>query len=259
MPTVQFAGRVLPATHPFSFWNIPRVNWELKEINLVMTFAIHVDNGAVTVQCEINRLGVMEISQLYRRALDLSRVAADAVSFASGIGFTVHLERISIDGSDPKELVFRQPDVEGLCTAYSLSINGTPEQKQDVTGILTLLMTEPPLYMALNDLIQQLLLPHSAGINCGRMLDGLKKIVGPAMNDKAGWLVLQEAIRADAAYLKFISDNSTKPRHGDRTMSNDAITAEAIKRSWIIMNRFLIYRKRGSYPLPAVEFPILLG
>ena len=58
-------------------------------------------------------------------------------------------------------------------------------------------------------------------------------------------------------YLRSITDYGIAPRHGDHQfVATDQVRVIAC-RSWIVMNRFLEYKKRGSQPLPLAEFPLL--
>ena len=68
---------------------------------------------------------------------------------------------------------------------------------------------------------------------------------------------MRQNLRIEEAYLKFISTHATGPRHGDRVHIPPDITRELAMRSWVVMNRFLEFKKRGGAPLPASEFPML--
>jgi len=135
----------------------------------------------------------------------------------------------------------------------------TKEEKRDLEAILAIVMKEPALFMALNDLIQAVSVPHMTPTNCGRVLDGLRKLVAPGMEPKQGWPIFQQTIQADEPYLTFISELSKKPRHGEHIRIDGITTTEIAKRTWIIMNRFLEFRKRGNQQLPLAEFPLLKG
>jgi hypothetical protein len=45
------------------------------------------------------------------------------------------------------------------------------------------------------------------------------------------------------------------PRHGDVTTTTFSANRETIRRSWIVMNRFLEFKKRGNQRLSLSEFP----
>jgi hypothetical protein len=60
-------------------------------------------------------------------------------------------------------------------------------------------------------------------------------------------------------WIPRLTDNAKDHRHGNRTVITDETANEITKRSWVIMNRFFEYRKRGSQPLSIDEFQILSG
>jgi len=69
---------------------------------------------------------------------------------------------------------------------------------------------------------------------------------------------MRQYLNIDHAYLKFITDVSTAPRHGKRVgATSQKDFDETITRSWVVMNRFLEYKKRGDKQLPLAAFPLL--
>jgi hypothetical protein len=68
---------------------------------------------------------------------------------------------------------------------------------------------------------------------------------------------LQRALQATQESIQPITDASRGPRHGDLAYIPGEITSDITRRSWILMNRFLEYKRRGDKPLPAEEFAVL--
>jgi len=58
-------------------------------------------------------------------------------------------------------------------------------------------------------------------------------------------------------YQQWISEQAKGPRHGDPAFVPGDVTVEITHRTWVVMNRFLEYRKRGNQPLTAPDFPLL--
>lgn len=87
-------------------------------------------------------------------------------------------------------------------------------------------------------------------------MDGLRNILVPNDPDrKRGWGKLQEVLNIERSYRELIMRTSIPPRHGDRTDIPQDVGQEVLERAWIVMNRFIEYRKRGSEPLPLSKFP----
>jgi hypothetical protein len=118
----------------------------------------------------------------------------------------------------------------------------------------------PPLLIVLNDLIDALNSPNHQPTHCARAIEGIRHHISQSNKDrKRAWAQMNEALQLGEGYAKFITDLSQGPRHGDPQVINATTNAEVALRSWKIMNRFLMYLRRGEKPLSAFEFPLLLG
>lgn len=129
---------------------------------------------------------------------------------------------------------------------------------QDLRAIANIVITDPSLFRALQDIIECITIPHVATVNCGRIIDGIRRQIAPGLGAKQGWPAMHKALNVSQKYQEYISEISTGPRHADPAFVSGQITAEVVKRTWIIMDRYLEYRKRGKAILTAPEFPELV-
>jgi hypothetical protein len=192
MPTVYFKGRVLPAPVQISFTDIPQVEkWVWQEAGMTLEFVIRITNSQVEVECKLDRYQNDYMGEIHRRAFDLARACVNVAAFSTGLGVIVFFDEfIGPDGvSHP--LVLASPHVVAECTAFKMN-PVTLEEKKNLGAILALVMLEPAIFMALNDLIQAISTPHMAPANCGRVLDGLRKLVCARYGSKAGMAHLSE-------------------------------------------------------------------
>jgi len=127
----------------------------------------------------------------------------------------------------------------------------------DFDKVLNTVLTEPSVFMALNDLITAISLPHHSSVTCARAIERLRHLVAPGTPRKDSWESLRQNLNIDRKYLEFVTVHSTGPRHGDPEHIPGTITTEVTQRAWKIMNRFLEFRKRGNVPLQLSEFPLL--
>jgi hypothetical protein len=251
--TVSFTGRVLPAIVNLSFTNLPLVQWEDPERGLRLSFTTTIQNSAIRIDCALNQYSDSYIDSLHMRALDIARAVVDLACFSTGYGATVILENmIKPDGTESR-LFFHDPRLAALSTAFRLG----PAPNPDWEKVLHIVLTDPALFMAMNDLIVGITLPHDASVNCARALDGIRNMIAPGLPTRQSWEVLRNALNLSRDYLNLITDTSIAPRHGDRAHIPGTVVMEISRRSWIIMDRFLEYRKRGNQPLPLGEFPEL--
>jgi hypothetical protein len=179
-------------------------------------------------------------------------------AFAKGVFPTLYLETFLPPDGTTQLLVPQNPVVAALCSSYKFD-NNTPSENANLDKVIRLLISDRALFMPLNELSMANTLPHLGPANCGRVLDGLRKLIVPGVDPKKAWPIFQATLNADDKYLEFISDLSTNPRHGDRTHIPAAPVIESMKRTWVIMDRFIEYRKRGNQSLPLADFPLLKG
>ncbi len=258
MPIVHFIGRILPAAVQISFTDIPQGKWEWPEAGLSLDFTIRITNSQINVECKLDHYKDDYIVELHRRAFDLARACVNVAAFGTGFGIFVFFDKFVGPSGIPSDLLFTNPRLVGECTAFKMN-PVTMDEKRDLEKVLAIVMMEPGLFMALNDLIQGVSVPHMTPANCGRVVDALRKLVTPGIEPKQGWPIFQQVVQADEPYLTFISEHSKKPRHGEHVRIDGPTTTEIARRTWIIMNRFLEFRKRGNQPLPPAEFPMLMG
>jgi hypothetical protein len=123
-----------------------------------------------------------------------------------------------------------------------------------------IVLSDPTLFLALNDLVSAITIPHVAPVACSRAMDGLRHLIAsPDAKEPLAWQQMRDALRVDRNFLQLISDTSKGPRHARPGHIPGDIVKEICRRSWIIMNRYLEYVKRGHQPLPVVEFPLLVA
>jgi len=86
-------------------------------------------------------------------------------------------------------------------------------------------------------------------------VDDRATCLSPKSKKKSGWNVLNESLNLESDYTRWISEYSTEARHGER---EDPIPEEIIdqirKRTWVIVNRYIEYRKGGSISLDKTKF-----
>ncbi len=253
MATVQFLGNVNPdiikvSTPDFS------ASWFINEIGQNATLNVHISDSKVSVECKIDSYEASHLVQLYRRAKDMACGAVHLIGFAMGCGLTVTLETFIDPDQNRTRLVSQDQNLASLCTAFSLEKSRTG----DFSAVAEIVLSDPPLFMALDSLMQSITHGHQSPNAAGRAIEYIRHSIAPGIEDRnQAWALMRQNLQIDRAYLDFITDLSKGPRHGDpQFIPGDPVT-EAVSRVWVVMNRYLEYRKRGSAPLTATEFPLL--
>lgn len=103
---------------------------------------------------------------------------------------------------------------------------------------------------------------HYRAVKHALTLAVLATLAGCSLPDTDATVTRDTAVYAavnDArdTYLKYITDHSKAPRHGESSHTPGDITNEVVARSWSVMNRYLEYRKAGGV-LPS-SLPQLTG
>jgi hypothetical protein len=253
MPTLRFTGRVLPAALNINVKNLPTVHYYEAPQKLTMNYTMSIFDSEVNVQCEASDFDEANLHAFFLRAYDFVRVATDIICFTRGLGLTVYLDKVYKPDGSWNWMLPEQKPLSALVTAINPSENDASDSNFDST--FRRVIQEPGLFMALNDLVGAITLPHHAPVNCARAIEGLRTLLVPKGGDrKQAWPIFRSALNVEQAYIEFITDLSTAPRHGDRTHIPGIEVEETTKRSWILMNRFLEYRRRSNQPLPLSEF-----
>jgi hypothetical protein len=256
MPIVHFKGKVLPY-QPASFVvtakDLPSVTWHDDYTKQDLKITTRIDASIIDIEFDCQSFNEQDPASFLMRAWDLARAAVDLFSFKVGWGLSVIIDTlVKPDGTTATIL----PKMETLAP-YSTSLDSSDPKVNNYDACYRLLVAEPPLFQAMNDLIVSITLPHHAVVNCARVIEGLRSLVAPGQDRKQGWAIMRATLNIEAAYLTYVTNLSTAPRHGDRTWIPGAPVKETTTRTWIVMNRFLEFRKRGNQPLPLAEFPLL--
>ena len=261
MPILHFKGKVLPYApnhYRVDANEIPTVEWVDQAAQQTYKISTKLENSVIDIEFEMQAFsGADQLASMAIRAWDLARLVVDLISFQQGWGLSVILDTLVMPAGLTSTFMPKDERLAQFSTAIQPS--GTPPINNfDVC--YRLIVAEPPLFMALNDLIVSITLPHHGAVNCARAVEGLRVLMtSPAIDRKQAWPIFQTNLNIDRAYREYVTGTSTGPRHGDRAHIPGPIVMEVVKRSWIIMNRFLEYRKRGSVQLPLPEFPLLTG
>lgn len=258
MPIVHFKGKVLPydpSAFVINVNDLPTVEWNDQHTNQKLKITTRIVASIIDVEFEVETFNEQDPSSLLMRAWDLARAAVDLFSFKFGWGLSVSIDTlVKPDGTSSTI----RPEIP--LSQYSTALHSTNPAVNNFDVCYRLLVSEPELFMAMNDLIVSITLPHHASTNCARAVEGLRVLTTSVATPRSqAWPIFQLNLNIDRAYREYITDVSTGPRHGDRTWIPGTTVNEVVTRSWIIMNRFLEFRKRGNQQLPLNEFPMLTG
>ncbi|WP_321917300.1 MULTISPECIES: hypothetical protein [Paraburkholderia] len=250
METIRFHGRVIPETMQVSIGFSPLIRWKAEEIGVEMEFVCRIEKSKIEVECRAVKWRPEHFAEVYRRALDICRAKVDLVAFKLGWGLTVIFDTYVVPAGETVPIIHTMHELDGICTAYSLDCH--------FDEVCAQVLQRPLLFMALRELISAISLPHVSPVECARAMDRLKHLIArPGSTDKSAWHQMREALHVEEAYLRFITDHSANPRHGQPGHTSGAVTTEVTRRAWVVMNRYLEYLRRGALELDPIAFPLI--
>jgi hypothetical protein len=253
METVKLFGRVLPFGLNVGA-EAPELKWRWVDENIEFTFRVKIVNSEITVECDIDKYETRYNSELYKRASDLARVCVNMVAFATGYGLITMIEVMELPDGGRIAMHRREIIPPSSCSAFGLG----PTRAAEFDQVFRQIIQEPPLFIALDDLVRAVTSQHTSLAECGRVLDRLRRIIAPTLDGAVAWQEMHKALNVSRAYQEWVSKRSTGTRHGDSTFVPGAVSSEVTKRTWAIFNRFLEYRKRGHQRLTAPDFSELV-
>lgn len=264
MPTmkkVKILGKILPEVFKVTIGYNPSIKWKVEEIGLDLIFNYKIENSIIEITCDIEKWQEDFSVHVYKMAYDIVRTAVNLVTFSTGSVFQISFERLIDPDGKETSIAIMYPELSALCRSYSLN-KASGEKNEAFDNIFNIVLSDPTLFLALNDLCSAISTHDQTVIGCARVLESIRLLIWgeDTKTDKErtnSWIKLQDTLNIGKDYMKFITDNSTGWRHGSRKFIPGDITTEITKRSWVIMNRYFELRLRKITRLPVADFPLL--
>ena len=245
---VQFFGRVYPS--------IVKINFEIspfpsQDRDFQGSFALRCIDNVLTIDCEVRRFTGDFASEVFRRALDYGKSAIDMMSFCEGLYITLVIDHWNPNGVRTP-LIVHQPEVGALCTSYRL---GSPKFAQ----VYNLILREPEIGVIMRDVAETTVPTNRHPASYGRAVEGIRHLIAPGMEDNRSeaWKRLHRALNVTHNYIKPITEHATPQRHGQNVFIPVDEMERVVRRSRIIVDRFLQYRLGGNQDLTHPAFPVL--
>jgi hypothetical protein len=92
MDQVCFVGRVFPTIHTVT---IPQHTLNIADSNFATEVRADIQNSAVTISLAVERFSPSMLGELCRRAIRVARASIDLVSFSTGTGLSLVLDKVT--------------------------------------------------------------------------------------------------------------------------------------------------------------------
>jgi hypothetical protein len=225
MPTIHFKGVVLPETWQITVNPEPSIKWQPTDTSQApIEFTEHVASSQIDVKCEVSEFQAANYSEAYWHAVALANAAVDLVAFGMGIALTVYFHTF-IGPSGVGGPIIHRREYGDICTSFPIN-SLHAEGNAEFDKIYKILIEDPWLFIAMNDLILAVGQPQQSVVNCARVIDSIRKLLDKSRTDQtiSSWENMHTELNCTRPYLEFISQWSTNPRHGTRGYIEPAIT-----------------------------------
>ena len=257
---IRITGRVFPTCIEFSFTTtlMPAIQIDPATPSIIdgleARFQFSIQNSQVEVLCHVNRIRATDFDFLFASAYETTRSAIDLMAFSIGNGLTLILENAYYPDGTVADIYHSDPLLPPLCKSYRTN-QVQPDGSLDI-ALLTL-FGDRAVMMALHDLTETMEAPSRIRTNCFRAVEAIGQSISRKGKPPKIYGVLRDALNVSDAYVAPIMEESKGPRHGDYFRTPLVSEYEVRRRAWVIMDRFLEFRKRNDTPLTSPEFEAL--
>ncbi len=250
MPNVVFVGRVLPYGCTVTVHATLSITCHFPHMDAV--YKIQIQNSRIRIPCAVPSYLIEDKNELLSMALHLARSIVDLIAFQKCIFLEVFLDTFVDPDGRSTQIIITNPSLENICSSYDID-------SSRFLPFYEMIASKIELWPSINELVSSIANPHHATVNCARAIEGIKYLIAtPGVSRSKAWEQFREALRIGETYLRLITDNSAENRHGKRIAVPPDVISEIKSRSWVIMNRYLEYIKRGEQQLPENEFRLLI-
>lgn len=247
MPTFFFEGKVEPDIVPLTLDYVPELMRRETPFAPDATFEVTVIAGRIRIRVATEIVTEEVVGDLFVPAWDCARALVEMAGFIRAIPYSVAIERAIMPNGDVKQFALGD---RSLAATHDFTMD-------DLEALADLALLDLKLALMISDLLMTLGKAHYSPIACGRVADGIARLLTPGADRKVQWQEVRTRLRVDEAYLRSLSEVSKGSRHADRVEIVAEMNRETAHRLWILVGRFLRYRIDGS--LDPQRFPVLEG
>jgi hypothetical protein len=254
MKQIKFLGYAAPRGTKISVQDISVLQVPIGDTGQVAQLRMSIINSQIEVELTLDELPEDYLTHLWVVSTKNAQAVLDLAAFKIGVGVIVILDTYQLPGREVEPLTLYDPTLSEKCTVLP-----DGEGKTTLGPLMQLVLKEPALAIALNDLILSITNPTITLINCARAVEAIRTMVAHTPDKKIGWPIMHEALNLTQEYCTFVTKHSVEHRHGSHISVAPEIRTDVTGRAWTIMDRFLHYRVSGNLSLPFEQFPVLEG
>jgi hypothetical protein len=247
---VVLYGAVLPKSLKFGLTFPHAVAWQSNS-GLTAHLTPRIKDGDVEIECLLStdEPTLQDLADVFDGAYTLLATIVNLHVFATGGGMTVYLDEVLRPGESKRVGIRRGEErCVGLCTAFD------PMQSGEIWKFV---FGDPQLNLIFNDLAMALQFPAYQQIACGRAIDGMRVYLSPDEEPQKGWIHLRKELNVSRKYVDYVWERASEARHRERFDFPANENSESMRRTWVLINRFLEYCLAGKVALSVPKYPLL--
>lgn len=244
----HLSGKILPERVDCNI-NLPIFNLIEPQFGYDFGISVSIQRSQISVDVS-SKTEITDFNTLRNLVRDFIRLHTDAYGYLHGYAYEIEITSFSGRNNTPHII-------------YGVQINELESDYQnrpipDYKDVAKLMYegANNELRIALNDLRLAIQHPNDTGVFCFRAIESLMQYFGPK-NDGT-WNQFRNTLNISRDFLKPIEDKSWSPRHGKPVLITHLERVDIMKRTWKIVDRFLIYLKNGKNDLDAQKYPNLM-
>ncbi|MEL7738046.1 hypothetical protein AAG614_06670 [Citromicrobium bathyomarinum] len=247
MPTFFYEGSVIPDAIPLTLEYRPMFTRRETSNSPDAEFSVTVLAGRVRIGVTVEHFSQQVVYDLFVPAMDAVNALIGMAGFAVAIPYTAEIERVYFPDHTVKQYTLGD---RSLAQMHEFEL-------ADLEQLADLAITDLKLSLLISDTLMTLGKPHYSPIACGRVTDGIARLVAPDLKGSARWEEVRRCLKVDEAFLKSLTDVSKGSRHADREEVIAEINQETAHRLWKLVGRFLRFRIDGA--LDPLTTEVLVG
>lgn len=250
MPEIVFIGQIHPQGAKFTLKNFPRIPVTQSPVGTIGV-SVQIIDAKITAICDADHLVDDHFIYCYSCSIEVVRLIVDLYAVGNRVGLVAVFEKTRLIGGDFIDFTLHS-DAVPILTSYDISKN--------MAAVSALAFQNAYLRAALHDLGETLLDANMIAINCARAVEAIRHLIAaPNSTPAEAWVSMRELLRVDRSFIQLVTDTSTGPRHGRRDGVDPIINQEIMRRSWIILDRYLHLKLNSNGRLAEEAFPVLFG
>jgi hypothetical protein len=229
---VHFIGRVFPDLD-LTFLGPPtKMNIGMPKGD-TMPVEISLTHSELKITCELRNYDQARFPEVLGGVTEISLAFVDYAAFTQGTALTLVIHTFADPTGETHKIMMPYSGLKQLLTvSFPVGLQAVIDQM--------------PLRRILHDLNYAMLRYHLIPSSCGRAVEGIAQALLPTNDPKKRWQKLNNTLNISKAYLDLVTNISKGPHHGSVADPPFADSLEALRRSWVIANRYLEFLSRGG-------------